>query len=150
MKQSELQSRYIHKDVHLNSIHKKFLWNINDEQLENHKMLILHKHTKDIYLYSQYNSSYIKICVCIYLNIVVPGQGRFHMLLEQCALGPESWNCWAHKPWMKPVRLESVLCNRRGHGNEKPIPHNQSSHHSWQLEKPRQQQRPSTANNEMK
>ena len=38
-----------------------------------------------------------------------------------CGLEPTSHNYWAHAPQLlKPTHLESVLCNKRGHRNEKP------------------------------
>ena len=38
-----------------------------------------------------------------------------------CALEPVSHNYWAHGPQLlKPACLESMLCNKRSHCNEKP------------------------------
>ena len=40
-----------------------------------------------------------------------------------CTLEPVSHSCWARAPpLLKPTHLESVLCNKRSHRNEKP-PH---------------------------
>ena len=42
------------------------------------------------------------------------------------ALGPTSHNYWAHVPQLlKPVGLETVLCNKRSHCNEKPTHRNE-------------------------
>ena len=43
-----------------------------------------------------------------------------------CTLEPTSHNYWAHVPQLlKPTRLEPVLCNKRGHHNEKPAHRNE-------------------------
>ena len=64
-----------------------------------------------------------------------PGPGRSHMRgatkpmrhnYWACALEPVSHNYWARVPQvLKPARLESVLCNKRSHRNEKPTHHNE-------------------------
>ena len=42
-----------------------------------------------------------------------------------CALEPASHNYWAHLlQLLKPVRLESMLCNKGCHSDKKPIHHN--------------------------
>ena len=52
---------------------------------------------------------------------------------------------------LKPVRLESVLLNKRSHCNEEPAHPTKSSPRSPQLEKAcTQQQRPNTAKNKNK
>ena len=43
-----------------------------------------------------------------------------------CTLEPASPNYWARvEQLLKPVHLEPVLCNRRGHHNEKPVYRNE-------------------------
>ena len=46
----------------------------------------------------------------------IPGLGRSHM----------PWSNWARAPQLlKPAHLEPVLCNKRGHRNEKPAHRNE-------------------------
>ena len=43
-----------------------------------------------------------------------------------CTLESTSHNYWARVPQLlKPLCLESVLCNKRSHRNEKPAPHDE-------------------------
>ena len=52
--------------------------------------------------------------------------GPVHHNYWAFTLEPESHNYWAHVPQLlRPTRLEPVLQNKRGHGNEKPSYHNE-------------------------
>ena len=43
-----------------------------------------------------------------------------------CTLELVSHDYWAHEPQLlKPAHLEPVLCNKRSHCKEKPMPHNE-------------------------
>ena len=60
----------------------------------------------------------------------IPGPERSHMPVRHnywaCALEPMSHNGWAHMlQLLKSVCLETVLCNKRSHRNEKPVHHNE-------------------------
>ena len=60
-----------------------------------------------------------------------------HNYWSLSALVPTSLNYWAcelQQP-TKPVRLESVLCNKRSHRSEKPVRQRENSSRSPQLEK---------------
>ena len=53
-----------------------------------------------------------------------------------CAPEPAGHNSWAHMPnYWSSRTLETLLCNKRSHHNEKPMHQNESSLPSLQLEK---------------
>ena len=66
-----------------------------------------------------------------------PGPGRSHMLWSNKVRGPQllSLRSRDREPQLlKPVHLESVLCNKRSHRNEKPM-HRKEVWPPLQLEK---------------